>query len=194
MATRTRKSKFNSEEERLASRRASARKAQKKYYQKHSAMGVKLKWLEEKGFESQKEYRKTTPSYQASLKNNEPGKFKTLYQDKPETTKQHPIFTDYYVDTEGNVWKFSTKRCSWLQIKTQLNKSGYYTIQLYLNDKRHVKYHHRIVAEAWIGLCPKDKEVDHIDSDKSNNKPNNLQYLTRADNCKKRTKWKWVKK
>jgi hypothetical protein len=42
---------------------------------------------------------------------------------------------------------------------------------------------HRIVAEAWHGPPPSPKHVvDHIDSDKTNNHPNNLEWVTQSEN------------
>ena len=44
---------------------------------------------------------------------------------------------------------------------------------------------HRIVYAWFIGSIPRNYVVDHIDNDKTNNKPNNLQLLTRIENVKK---------
>lgn len=42
---------------------------------------------------------------------------------------------------------------------------------------------HRLVAEAFIGPCPGPKfEVNHIDLDKTNNRPVNLEWLTGENN------------
>lgn len=178
--------KYKTEQERLEAKRTTARN----WYHKNKDRYLETqdKWLEKNGFDNFQEYIKTTPSYQKSLKNNQPGKFKKLHDDKPENTKQHPIFTDYHITENGDVWKFSDKRKSWLKIKTQENKTGYYTIQLYIGKKRYLKYHHKIVAEAWLGICPDDKEVDHINAKRWDNKVSNLQYLTRSENLLKRPK------
>ena len=44
---------------------------------------------------------------------------------------------------------------------------------------------HRLVADAWKGVCPDGKEVDHIDGNRSNNDCDNLQYLTHQENTQK---------
>lgn len=41
---------------------------------------------------------------------------------------------------------------------------------------------HRAIAEAWHGPCPDGKEVDHINSVRDDNRPENLRYLTRQEN------------
>ena len=42
---------------------------------------------------------------------------------------------------------------------------------------------HRIVATAFHGKAPSDQHVvDHIDTNRQNNRPENLQWLTRLEN------------
>ena len=57
---------------------------------------------------------------------------------------------------------------------------------------------HRIVATAFLGPAPNDKKyvVDHIDTNKQNNRPENLRWLTRLENILfndiTRTKVEWI--
>lgn len=46
-------------------------------------------------------------------------------------------------------------------------------------------YVHRLICEAFHGPCPPDKtEVDHINRDKSDNRPENLRWTTRRGNLR----------
>jgi len=62
--------------------------------------------------------------------------------------------------------------------------AGYFQFHLYHNGKAHKKLCHRLVAKYFLPL-PKsnDKlEIDHINNCKQDNRVENLQYLTHADN------------
>lgn len=62
------------------------------------------------------------------------------------------------------------------------NDRGYEKIILSLNGKRYLKYIHRLVAEAFIPNPNNYKEVNHIDSDPSNNCVENLEWYDRKYN------------
>ncbi len=65
-----------------------------------------------------------------------------------------------------NCWSFGTPN----------HKNGY----LYLGSARV----HRIVAMAFLGKPPtKEHIIDHIDTNRQNNRPENLRYLTRLENA-----------
>lgn len=54
-------------------------------------------------------------------------------------------------------------------------------------DTERAFFVHRLVAEAFIGLCPPDKShVAHIDGDPQNNAPSNLYWATPTDNARDR--------
>jgi hypothetical protein len=61
---------------------------------------------------------------------------------------------------------------------------GYHRVNLF---RKHVLVH-RLVAAAFLGPCPEGKEVDHKNNIRTDNRVENLQYLTRSENQRKRTK------
>ncbi len=47
---------------------------------------------------------------------------------------------------------------------------------------------HQLVAMAFIGPCPAGLVVDHVDTNKHNNVPSNLEYVTDVENTKRQYK------
>ena len=45
---------------------------------------------------------------------------------------------------------------------------------------------HKVVAECWLGECPKGMEVDHIDRNSKNNDYRNLRYVSKSEQMKNR--------
>lgn len=62
------------------------------------------------------------------------------------------------------------------------NGKGYMFVYLSKGKKPHRFYVHHLVAAAFIGPCPRGLEVNHENGDKADNKPRNLQYVTRGEN------------
>lgn len=67
----------------------------------------------------------------------------------------------------------------------QVTKRGYKRVGLTLNKKQKYFYFHRLVYLTYNGEIPDNMTVDHIDGNKSNNNPSNLQLLTNIDNVRK---------
>jgi hypothetical protein len=59
------------------------------------------------------------------------------------------------------------------------NPAGYLSLCLYREGCRSYELIHRIVAKAFLGPCPPGKrEINHLDGNKSNNRPENLEWVT----------------
>lgn len=65
-----------------------------------------------------------------------------------------------------------------MERKYTVTSGGY--AQVRINNKAYSA--HRLVAEAFFGKCPENKEVDHIDRNKLNNDIQNLRYVTKSEN------------
>lgn len=72
-------------------------------------------------------------------------------------------------------------------LKERKKKSGYLQVALSKNGKyKHISIH-SLVAQEFLGHNPDggNTQVDHIDRDKSNNRVDNLQVLSRKEHYKK---------
>ncbi len=61
------------------------------------------------------------------------------------------------------------------------NGTGYLCVHLKKNNKRYMKYVHRLVVESIFGDIS-NMDINHKDFDRTNNKLSNLEILTRFDN------------
>ena len=62
-------------------------------------------------------------------------------------------------------------------------QTNYPSVSLWLDGVLTVKKVHRIVAEAWIPNPENKPEVNHIDANRQNNCIDNLEWVTRQENC-----------
>ncbi len=85
----------------------------------------------------------------------------------------------YEVSQHGRVRNVYTKHV----LKPELNQKGYprLTFRKSVVGRHNLKIHH-LVAEAFLGPRPEGTEVNHIDLDKTNNRPSNLEYVTGEQN------------
>ena len=89
-------------------------------------------------------------------------------------------FENYSVSLDGRVINNTTKKCK----KPADNHSGngYLYVDLYKDGKRHRKYVHRLVAEAYIPNPLNLPFVNHIDGNPKNNNYKNLEWCTPKQN------------
>ena len=111
-----------------------------------------------------------------------------------EIYKDIPDYEGFYsVSNKGNVMSFAKGRKRLLKLTP--NKTGYISVTLTKNKVRRSILVHQLVAMGFLNHtpCGHDLVVDHIDSDKLNNKLNNLQVITNRENCSKDRKNKTSK-
>ena len=67
-------------------------------------------------------------------------------------------------------------------IKPQINHKGYMAVILHKEGRPYSRVIHRLVAEAFIDNPNKLPQVNHIDTIKTNNAVENLEWITNYDN------------
>lgn len=63
---------------------------------------------------------------------------------------------------------------------------GYPTVQLWKDRTRKLRTVHQLMMESFVGPRQQGIEVDHIDGNKLNNSLNNLEYVSKRENLRRR--------
>ena len=95
----------------------------------------------------------------------------------------------YGVDSDGSVWRLRPWHGRSVPYTLKARKSnGYLFVTLSINNCTKRIGVHRLVAEVFYGPRPGRLDVCHLNHDRSDNKPENLCYGTRSENCKQSAK------
>jgi len=86
----------------------------------------------------------------------------------------------YQVSNWGNVRRAAQKRYK----KPTVDSHGYLVVVLWKANKQSKRYIHRLVAEAFVD-GDTALTVDHVDGNKLNNDPTNLEWVSRSENTKR---------
>lgn len=86
-------------------------------------------------------------------------------------------FSKYFVSNKGQVKSTISNRI----LALDENNCGYYRVTLH-SPKRKRYFIHRLVALHFIPNPDNKKFVNHIDGDKTNNKVDNLEWVTQSEN------------
>jgi hypothetical protein len=102
------------------------------------------------------------------------------YEDSYEVSNLGRIRSkDRYTPTwNGQVFKKGVVK------KLKEDKDGYFKVWLSHESKKKPFFVHRLVAEAFIPNEKGSPIVNHLDGDKQNNLPGNLEWCTRSENDK----------
>lgn len=95
-------------------------------------------------------------------------------------------FTNYFACPTGKIWATkSQKRPNGCYLKSWKNgKKPYQVVSLYKNNKSKNFLVHRLIAETFIPNPKNLPEVNHIDGDVTNNRLENLEWVTSKQNKK----------
>ena len=95
--------------------------------------------------------------------------------------KLHPIFSDYVISEEGNVYNFRTQR----KLKPQPTGNGYFFVGLMKDKKRHIKTIHRLVLQTYNPIDnPHLYHAHHKNEIKSDNHLENLKWKLIPDHIR----------
>jgi len=100
------------------------------------------------------------------------------------TWKEHPIIIGYVANEEGEIARIDETSLFPLDsikiVKQTLKDTGYLCFTDSLRKKSMVS--HRFVYECFYGLIPKGLVIDHINTDKTDNRLCNLRAVSVAEN------------
>lgn len=95
-------------------------------------------------------------------------------------------FPGYHVTPSGQVWSTKGKDGSVGKRPARVLKGslldGYPRVTLCTDGKRKRLFVHRLVAETFLGPCPDELEVAHLNGDRRESRLANLRYVTRSEN------------
>lgn len=98
-----------------------------------------------------------------------------------EVWKQIEDYPNYFVSNTGKVRNVNKGR----ELKQTLHHSGYLYVGLRKNQKTKLFFVHRLVAQAFIPNINNLNTVDHWNGIKTDNRVENLQWLSNSDNARR---------
>jgi hypothetical protein len=102
-----------------------------------------------------------------------PGTGKTI------SAKQIPNFPNYFITECGKLWANGKKK----RFMVTRIRFGYENVVIYTKERGHITTSiHRLVAMAYIPNPLNKPDVNHKDSNRSNNHVSNLEWCTKSEN------------
>ena len=97
----------------------------------------------------------------------------------------HPVYKKYAANEEGEIIHVKLGKPR----KGIVNQNGYFKFSIYLERNRYKSYlSHRFVFQCFYGLIEKNKQINHINFNKKDNRIKNLEVVTASENCRKSAK------
>ena len=91
-----------------------------------------------------------------------------------------PGFDGYFVTRDGEV--YSSKRGGLRQRVLTMDSKGYLKLSHYRNGRHHKTFAHQLVLLAWFGPRPEGAVVNHINGVPTDNRVENLEWVSRLEN------------
>lgn len=95
-----------------------------------------------------------------------------------EKWRKCPSDGNYDVSSSGRVSRAGRV------LRPSVSQFGYETVQLSREGTARRRFVHRLIAEGFIGPRPDGLQVNHINGDKRDNRPENLEYVTPSENIR----------
>lgn len=96
-----------------------------------------------------------------------------------EIWKQIDYFPNFEVSTLGRVRNIRTGNI----LKAHNAGKGYMVVHISKDGKLHCPKIHKLVAEAFIDNPENKTQIDHINCDRTDNRVENLRWVTAKENC-----------
>lgn len=106
------------------------------------------------------------------------------YGEKFKQLKLNDMYYPFLISSFGRIFSLNYKKQKGnvKELKTIIDKDGYYIIPINYQGVKKLYKVHRLVALTFIKNNKNKPEVNHIDGDKSNNKVMNLEWCTTQEN------------
>lgn len=101
-----------------------------------------------------------------------------------EIWEEIPGFSQYQISNKGRLKSFKSRPQNGLVLSNINATGGYLSVVLRRKEGDRYTRIHRLVAEAFIPNPENKREVNHKDSDKQNNRVDNLEWATPVENCR----------
>lgn len=107
----------------------------------------------------------------------------------PEEWRESPSFPNYEVSSGGRLRRSRPggNRAQVGRVLVGGVRGGYRVHSLWRDGRQFTVTRHHLVAEAFLGPRPTGLVIDHLNNDKSDNRPENLEYVTQAENDRRAT-------
>jgi hypothetical protein len=144
-------------------------------------------WAQERGFKNAINYYQSLGKFQPK-RPEVVNKFKPQYQELPDNAFAVPNLPNYYATPNGEIWGWSDRRKCYLHITQQTQRTNYNVVQVFINQKKYIRYVHHLVNNTFNTICPAGHEIHHRDNDKQNNNASNLMCVPKDEHRRMKRK------